>query len=1025
MIPRRDDHASSDPLTMIPRLPLTATVDPLYAEFLGEVTAGGFSGVVSTDYSTRLVASTDNSVYQIVPQAVLFPRTREDVIGIGRAAGQDRFRKVRLVPRGGGTGTTGASLGAGICVDLSRFMHRIVDFDAAAGLVRVEPGVVLDQVNDFLRPHGVFFAPHVAPSDRATLGGMISNDACGQGSRLYGRTSRHVESLDLVLCDGSSWSSRWLPATYSPGDHLPERIEAARSTVGEILRDHAGLIKERFPDRDRFLTGYDLAHASRDGGIDVAALVSGSEGTLAFVVEATLRVTPIPAHKRLVVAMYGSFDDALTAAHRLLESEPSAIETIDGTVLGLARQDVVWHDLEARFDFACGDSVAAINLIELCDSESDRLRDRILTLIDAAVSSGAIRVEAIDNAAEARAFWALRNRGVGLLGNMAGARRPVPFVEDCAVPPLRLAEFVADFRELLDRHGLVYGMYGHVDVGCLHVRPALDLRDPADGRMLRSISDAVFALVQSYGGVFWGEHGKGMRSGYSREVFGPVLYHQIRRIKEAFDPYDQMNPGKVAAPARGVDSLASIDAAKRGDRDREIAPLAQAKYETAIACNGNGACFSWDVDRPMCPSMKVTGDRVHSPKGRATLMREWLRQLSLRGWNGDEPPAPTPFSELLDPRRWLRRRSSRDDFSHEVFDAFAGCLSCKACVAHCPVHVDIPEFKAEFLQAYHRRYARPISDHLVAAMESTLPRLPPRLCNSLTRYVGGLLSGLVGLVDPPQLAPRCAEALLSERGAELVDWSWRSRGRADRQVVALVPDAFTNFLDPQPFVAMYEILRARGVSVVVLPYRPSGKSHHVKGFLREFGEIGEAHAADLFQVAESGVDLICVEPAIALLFRQEYARFASRGAVSLPQEWLAANPIPRIRPADDRTYVLLSHCTEATTAAPSNEVWKSLFESLGMKLEIPPVGCCGMAGAYGHEASHLEESQRIFDQSWRRRIEAVDPRSILATGYSCRSQVARFAGFSPRHPLEILCARLGPRVQPGGEPPGDGGIEKS
>ncbi len=994
---------------MIPRLPSKASVDTLYSEFIREVTAAGFSGEVSTDYSSRLVASTDNSVYQIVPQAVLFPRTREDVIRIGRAAGQARFREVRLVPRGGGTGTTGASLGAGLCVDLSRFMHRIVDFDAAAGLVLVEPGVVLDQLNDFLRPHGVFFAPHVAPSDRATLGGMISNDACGQGSRLYGRTSRHVESLDLVLCDGSSWSSRWLSAASSAEDELPERIETARCTVGEILRDHADLIEERFPDHDRFLTGYDLAHASCDGGIDLAALVSGSEGTLAFVVEATLRVTPIPAHKQLVVAMYESFDDALAAARMLLESEPSAIETIDGTVLGLAREDVVWHDLEPRFGVVSGDSVGAINLIELCDSASDRLRDRIATLTGAALSAGAIRAEAIDDPAEARAFWALRNRGVGLLGNMPGARRPVPFVEDCAVPPQRLGEFVADFRKLLDRHGLVYGMYGHVDVGCLHVRPALDLRDPADARILRSISDAVFALVQSYGGVFWGEHGKGMRSEYSREAFGPVLYHQIRRIKEAFDPYDQMNPGKVAAPSKGVDSLVSIDAAKRGDRDREIAPTAQAKYESAIACNGNGACFSWDVDRPMCPSMKATGDRVHSPKGRATLMREWLRQLSLGGWNGDEPLAPAGVSGLLDPRRWLRRWWSRDDFSHEVFDAFAGCLSCKACVAQCPVHVEIPEFKAEFLRAYHQRYARPVSDHLVAAMESTLPRLPPRLFNSLTRYSGGLLSGLVGIVDPPQLAPRNAEALLSERGAELVDWRWRSRGPGDRKVVALVPDAFTNFFDPQPFVSMYEILRARGVPVVVLRYRPSGKSHHVNGFLREFDEIGTAYAADLSRVAESGVDLICVEPAIALLLRQEYARFATRLEVSLPQEWLAAHPIRRPVSAEDMTYVLLSHCTEATTAAPSNEAWKSVFASFGMNLEIPPLGCCGMAGAYGHEASHLEESRRIFDLSWRRRIEAVDQRSILATGYSCRSQVARFAGFSPRHPLEILSALLGAR----------------
>ncbi len=987
---------------MIPRLPLKATVDALYSEFLDELVRAGFAGEVRTDYATRLVASTDNSVYQMVPQAVVFPRTRRDVIEIGRLAGLQRFRSVRLVPRGGGTGTNGGSLGLGLCVDLSKFMNRIVDFDPLAGVVRVEPGVILDQLNAYLRPHGVFFAPHVAPSDRATLGGMISNDSCGQGSRLYGRTSRHVESLDLVLCDGSSWRSRRLSATAPSEAELPDRIERARRTVAEVVRDHADLIRQRFPVHDRFLTGYDLAHASCDGDIDLAALIAGSEGTLAFVVEAALRVTPIPPFKQLVVAGYGSFDDALAAAESILESEPSAIETIDQTVLDLARGDMVWDDIGSRFGGAAGDALRALNLIELCDSSRDRLHERIEHLAQTAGDGGAIRVERIPDDSEARAYWNLRNRGVGLLGNMAGARRPVPFVEDCAVPPQRLTEFVVELRELLDRHGLVYGMYGHIDVGCLHVRPALDLRDPADGRLLRAISDRVFAMVQSYGGVFWGEHGKGLRSEYNREVFGPILYREIRRIKETFDPFDQMNPGKVATPACGDDSLASIDAAKRGERDREIAPAAQAKYESAIACNGNGACFSWDVDRAMCPSMKASSDRIHSPKGRATLMREWLRQLSKHGWRGDEPYRGVGWASRL--IRTLRSLGSPrgEDFSHEVLAAFAGCLACKACVAECPIHVDIPELKAEFLHAYHQRYPRPLSDHLVAAMEGVLPSLPPRIFNALTSRAGAVGAKLVGLADPPRLAPAPARSILAGRGAELVGWNWRPRPDENVRTVALLPDAFTNFFDPEPLVALYEILRARDLRVLVLPYRSSGKTHHVKGFLAEFGAIAAPHAAELARLGSNGVELLCVEPAIALLFRQEYARFGHDVRVALPQEWLAANPVPRAERIAQPSYVLLSHCTEATTAAAANALWKSVFESAGLTLEIPPLGCCGMAGAYGHEVAHLEDSRRIFDQSWMRRIEAVDPHSILATGYSCRTQVSRLAGIGPRHPLEVL-----------------------
>lgn len=990
---------------MIPRLPINATLQEPYSTFVRELQEGEFHGEIRTDYASRLVVSTDNSVYQIVPQAVVFPRTREDVVALARLVGENRFRAVRLMPRGGGTGTNGGSLGTGICVDLSKFMNRILDFDPTTGVVRVEPGVVLDQLNAFLQPHGVFFAPHVAPSDRATLGGMISNDSCGQGSRLYGRTSRHVESLDLVLCDGSSWRTARLPRHEGCDGELPGRIAAVRAAVAEIACEHADLIAERFPAHDRFLTGYDLAHASRDGGVDLSALVCGSEGTLAFVVEAALRVTPIPPHRTLLVALYASFDDALAAAGELLDSEPSAIETVDHTILDLARQDVVWNDVGQRFDDATG-AVRAMSLIELCDSDPVRLQERSTALVNR--TRTAMRVLEVGGESEAKAFWALRNRGVGLLGNMAGPRRPVPFVEDCAVPPSRLAAFVNDFRALLDGYGLAYGMYGHVDVGCLHVRPALDLQRQSDLRRLREISDRVFQLVRKYGGVFWGEHGKGLRSEYNPEVFGPVLYEQIRRIKHAFDPYNQMNPGKVATPSSGEEELAKIEAPTRGERDRDIAAEAQAQFETALACNGNGACFSWDSDYAMCPSMKATADRIHSPKGRATLLREWLRQLASHGVRSLPPPAPHSWAETLGSSLWRRRDTAGEDFSSEVFEALAGCLSCKACVAQCPVHVDIPEFKSRFLDAYHRRYRRPLSDYLVAAMESVLPHLPQSAFRRLTR-LGANAVRAVGLIDPPMVAPRTAEQILAARGAEVVDWKWRRSG--GERVVALIPDVFTNYLDPQPLVAMYELVRASGVRTVVLPYRASGKPQHIKGFLAQFERLAAPLARDLSSMIGSGVELVCVEPAIALYFRQECSRFAKDlagpRAVALPQEWLAGEPPSIDCASSDARYALLGHCTESTTAALSHRLWEDVFTASNARVELVAVGCCGMAGAFGHETAHLDESRQIFDTSWRRRVEGADPHSILATGYSCREQVTRFAGFRPRHPLEVLRDAMG------------------
>ncbi len=992
---------------MIPRLSRGDSVAALYRQFLGELLAGRFAGEVRADYATRLVAATDNSVYQIVPEAVIFPRSRDDVVAIGLLAGLPRYRSIRLTPRGAGTGTTGASLSAGLAVDLSKYMNRILEFDAARGLVRVEPGVVLDQLNAYLEPHGVFFAPHVAPSDRATLGGMISNDSCGKGSRLYGRTSRHIESLEIVLADGSTWRSALLPANRGGDDGLPPRIARARQVVAEMAREHAGLIADRFPMHDRFLSGYDLAHAVRPGGeIDLGAIVAGSEGTLAVVVEAELRVTPIPANKRLVAIAYESFDAALLAADDLLACEPAAIETIDENLLALARTDMVGRHIAGRM--ATLASARALHLVELCDSDANRLASRVAAVLSGAAAAGAIGAHDIDNDEEARAFWALRARAVGLLGNMSGARRPVPFVEDCAVPPRRLAQFVASFRAILDEYGLSYGMYGHVDVGCLHVRPALDMRDVADARLLRTVSDRVFRLVRNHGGVFWGEHGKGMRSEYNPEVFGPVLYEQIQRIKQAFDPHNQMNPGKIATPTSSGEPLVTLDAPTRGDRDRDIAAGAQATYAGAIACNGNGACFSWDVDRPMCPSLKITADRVHSPKGRAAVMREWLRQLSILGWEADGRLVRSSAAAWFDPLRRLRRLLSPSDFSHEVYAAFSGCLSCKACVAHCPVHVDIPGFKADFLHAYHQRYPRSLADFLVAAMESALPRASrhARAYNRCIDWVPAVIPALLGLVDPPPLAPMSAERCLRDRGAEFVEWGGSITATDATGGVALLPDAFTNFFAPHILVELHDLLRGRGARVVVLPYRASGKSHHVKGFLHEFRTIALRNAEDLSRLAGCGFAVVCVEPAVALLFRQEY-RMLGTGSVgdfhvALPQEWLAAN-LPLRKPTVEKTpYILLSHCTEATTAAVENEQWRTVFESAGLSLEIPPLGCCGMAGAYGHEAKHREQSRGIFEQSWGRRIGNVDPSRLLATGQSCRSQVARFAGVTPRHPVEIL-----------------------
>jgi len=1014
---------------MPPRLTELEPIAEAARAFLQALPAAGFSGDVEAGQAARLVAATDNSVYQVLPQAVVYPRSAEDVVALFRLAAEPRFASVSFAPRGGGTGTNGQALSTGVIVDLSRHMNRILHLDLEGGEVTVEPGVVLDQLNDFLRPHGVFFAPSLSPSTRATLGGMIATDASGQGSRVYGKTSEHVLSLRLVLLGGIPWETAPLA-----GDALAAAL-ARDDVVGHIHREIVRVadaqretIDAEWPRLRRFLTGYNLAmmkdHAT--GMVDLKWLVAGSEGTLATITAATLRLTPLPTARRLLVLGYRTFEDALASARALVEAEPTAIETIDETVLALARADIIYERVRDHLPAAPdGAPLGAINLVEVEGIESAALDQHVAGIVAGlAASEGQAghpvgwRV-APDEAAR-EALWDLRKKGVGLLGATPGARKPIPFVEDTVVPPERLAEYVADFRRILDEEGLTYGMFGHIDVGCLHVRPALDLRDPEDEVRLRRISDRVAALVRRYGGLIWGEHGKGFRAEYSPMFFGERLFAACCEIKGAFDPTNRLNPGKVATPPDQREALATLDAPLRGAMDRQVSAAAQARYAVALACNGNGACFHYSGDHIMCPSSKVTRDRVHSPKGRAGVFREWLRQLARAGYDATSAPWGRLRSWLSLPvRAWhsLGRRLGRYDYSHEVADAMAGCLACKACATQCPVKVDVPAFRAELMEQYHRRYLRPLRHHLLARLEGLLPWMAraPRLANLLggSRPARWLLRRVAGVVDVPRLATRRLSARLRALRVPVV----RARDLAGRALsergVVVLQDAFTSYYRPDVVVAAVELLRALGHEPLVAAYRPNGKGLHVAGFLHRFDRLVRRNAREIEALAATGLPLVGVDPAVTLTYRDEYAHALGRplaARVELLQEWLARtlSDRPRRLPvaAEARPHAphrLLLHCTEAALLPSSSRLWGEAFAALGVPLEVIPAGCCGMSGFYGHEARHLAESRGIFAMSWEGHLARAGARA-LATGYSCQTQAARFAGVELRHPVEVLLA---------------------
>ena len=1012
---------------MIARLLPPDTHKTAYDAFLDALQVAGFQGEIARNHGDRTVLATDNSIYQRLPQAAVFPRDEQDVAILSRLAAEPAHSAVVLTPRGGGTGTNGQSLTDGLVVDLSRHLNSILEINVEQRWVRVQSGVVKDQLNAALKPYGLFFAPELSTSNRATIGGMINTDASGQGSCTYGKTRDHVLELSTVLLGGqrltsSSVGTEHLSALTSRKDRVGEVYQCAV----DIADTHADLIKATFPQLNRCLTGYDLAHLREaDGRFNLNSVLCGSEGSLGFIVEAKLNVLPIPGYSILVNVRYAGFMDALRDAKALMAMKPLSIETVDSKVLLLAMQDIVWHGVAEYFPEDPDRPTLGINLIEFSGDDEEAVQQQVHEFVlhlqrdTSVVRLGhtlAIGADAL------KRVYAMRKRAVGLLGNVKGEARPQPFVEDTAVPPENLADFIQEFRALLDSHDLQYGMFGHVDAGVLHVRPILDMKDPVQAALIRPISDAVAALTQKHGGLLWGEHGKGLRSQYVPDYFGE-LYPALQALKAAFDPHNQLNPGKIATPdtVPGARLTRVDEVPLRGDSDRTIDERVWQSYDTAVHCNGNGACYNFDPDDAMCPSWKATRNRIHSPKGRASLIREWLRMQGEQGVDVLEASDRVRLSAGSQnvARRAvnsLAQKMGQQDFSHEVYEAMTGCLACKSCAGQCPVKVNVPEFRSRFLELYHSRYLRPLKDYLIGSLEYTVPYIArmPRLYNFMmsARPVRWMLERAAGMVDSPLLslvdfAAVCrrwnVEVATPERLASLAD---EQRGKS----VILVQDAFTRFFETPLLVDWVELISRLGYKVYLAPYAPNGKPLQVQGFLKAFEKAASFNGQSLLNLQQYRIPLVGLDPAMTLVYRQEYPKTLQAGKaplVMLAQEWLI-DALPKSEAVkEDEPYHFLPHCTEKTNEPGSIGQWQNIFQRVGLTLQVQASGCCGMSGTYGHETRNARTSDTIYGQSWKRLIHTFNQSGrVVADGYSCRSQVKRQEGVTVLHPLQVLLARV-------------------
>jgi FAD/FMN-containing dehydrogenase/Fe-S oxidoreductase len=991
------------------------------------------SGEVRFDDTSRRIYSTDASHYQIRPLGVVLPKTADDLtVAVQIAADLN----LPITARGGGTSLSGQSIGPGIVIDCSKYLNRVGEVDVSGRRVRVQPGAVLDHLNRALAPHGLMFGPDVATASRATVGGMVGNNSAGARSVVYRQTVDHVRSLSAVLSDGSRAEFGPLSATeYERKLELRTREGDAYRAADAAVRENAEEIERRFPKIIRRSSGYNLpalsnrrrepagcapgtngtrppAHA---GGStrDLVPLLVGSEGTLAVVAEAELALVPRPKHRGLLVPQFASLGAALDALQLCLELAPSAVELMDRMLIDLARQQRSLKDTMA----AVRGRPEALLMVEFSSDDPTDVSYRVHELGRRIAGAAGLvaSVPAID-AATRDPLWALRSSAVPLLYGMPGDAKPVTFCEDAAVAPERLPEFAARFREIFHRHGTDGAFYGHASVGCLHIRPVLNLHERAGVATMRAIMEEVTDLVLEFNGSLSGEHGDGLvRSEWNRKMFGPVVYEAFRQVKRGFDPGNVLNPGKVVDAPAMEDNMRVPPGSVPPDPPTVLDYSKQGGFFRSIElCNGAGVCRKTHGGA-MCPSYRATRDERDTTRARANALRLAL-VVEEQGADAPRPRKESPIAQ-----RWIA----------EVMDL---CLSCKACKSECPSNVDVAKLKAEFLQAYYARRARPLG-HLAAKHIHRLSPLASRfagLNNWLARrkWVRGAMEGLAG-IDRRRSLPEWhrdnfrrwffgrmkAEGRRMKEERKPPDASVRpsSFNLHPSQHVVLLDDCFTTFQEPSIGRAAVTLLERAGYAVELAGVC-CGRAMLSKGFLTDARRLARDGIAKLDRFAAAGVPILGLEPSCILSLADEWPELvpgpaAKRvaAAAELADGWLARqvrdNGLSLDVAPRPGAAVLHPHCHQKALVGPKGTV-EALKLAGGLDVTVLDAGCCGMAGMFGYEKEHYGVSVKIANLELVPAVNAHPAATVIATGTSCRHQIRDLTGRVALHPLEVLAGEV-------------------
>jgi len=959
------------------------------------------------DNHSRALYSTDASVYQIMPLGIVLPRTREDVVAVQQFAAEEGLA---IIPRGGGTSLSGQSIGAGLIIDFSKHM-RAIDIDPISMTARVQPGVVLDQFNAAAAPHGLQFGPDVATSSRANVGGMIGNNSAGARSIWQGKTVDSVIALDVVLADGSC-------ATFGPRTAEELALDQNRGDLaGHCAREVARIVSEnrseiltRFPAVLRRVSGYNLdefvpecrerlphpvliaAARKRESRMfpgaqfNLAKLLVGAEGTLGTITEALVHLLPLPKVRCVIVLHFESMQTAVASVNAILSCEPSAAELLDGLIVRMARQSLEYRNY---LNFVVGEPESLV-LVEFNGQDRAEVEAKAALLVERLRGQpGLFHVLPAMEKSLCDHVWACRKAALPLLLGVPGSRKPVAFVEDAAVAPEHLPAFVDRFCEIMARHETDGAFYGHASVGCLHIRPMLDLRKGDDIKRFEQISAEVCELVVEYGGAMSGEHGDGLARSYLNErLFGSPIYRAFQDVKRACDPEHRLNPGKVVDGPSPVENLRygtqyrTLDVPTVFDYSRDGGFAAAVEL-----CNGAGVCRKLQTGT-MCPSFMVTRDEEQSTRGRANALR-----MVLSG--------ALPKEELTGER---------------MRETFELCLGCKGCKAECPSNVDVAKLKMEFLHGYHSEHGTPLSVKLMAnaARLNRLGSALAPLSNWITQLPGAgwLASQLMG-IDRRRPLPRFEHNHFRKWFARThkPDPTRSQRPKTPRGPIVLLDDCLTSYCEPKVNRAAVNVLEAAGYEVHLAGLGCCGRTWASKGLLKEAQSLARENVAKLLPWARQGVPIVGCEPSCILMLADEYrdlvpgkeADTVAAQAALVDSHLIRAGIELNLKPAQ-QPIVLHGHCHQKALVG-AGETVAALRSIPGAAVSLVDSGCCGMAGSFGYE--HYDVSMAIGERVLFPAVRKASDSTIAAPGFSCRHQIEHGTGRQAKHPLEILAAHLG------------------